>query len=511
VTAAAGTGALDPRTPILVGVGVGGSGAEAADLMSAATEAALADAGGRSLAGAVVSVSVPQGSWSYPDPGRLVADRIGARSARSELSEVGIPQQRLVNDALSAICHGADGVFVVTGGEAKRWDRDRRGAGDRTAEGSGETPQPGAAPDVLHRRAGPLLEAVEVTHRLWEPVLQYAMIESALVAAEGRTVAEGRTEVDVLWARFNQVARSNPLAAFPAPRAAAAIGTASPDNRPLAFPYNKWHASQWTVDQAAALVLCSVATARRHQVPADRWLFPLVGIDSSHAVSLLARRHPERWPAMGVLGRAAEARTGRPIADCEVVEAYSCFPAAVRVQQRELGLDQAGTPTITGGMSFAGGPFNNFVLQATVAVAGRLRDEPGAVGVVTTVSGLLTKPGIGIWSATPDGRAPMVDDLAADCAAATEVVEVFDGEATSANGGAASGRRIFPDRSAATVVTATVTYDGMEPRRTVALCDRPDGRRSVAMTEDPEVAAHLTDHGLAGRAVEILGGELLLA
>ena len=174
---------------------------------------------------------------------------------------------------------------MVTGGEAKRWARDQP-AGRR---GEGETEQPGAAPDVTHRRPGPLLEPVEVRHRLWEPVVQYAMIENALVAAEGRTVAEGRAEVAGLWAGFNEVARGNPRAAFPEVRDAAAIDTPSPDNRPLAFPYNKWHASQWTVDQAAALVLCSVGTARRLRLPADRWIFPRVGLDSSHALSLLAR------------------------------------------------------------------------------------------------------------------------------------------------------------------------------------------------------------------------------
>ncbi len=109
---------------------------------------------------------------------------------------------------------------------------------------------------------------------------------------------------------------------------------------------------------------------------------------------------------MEVLGRAAAARIGRPVAEVDRLELYSCFPAAVRVQQRALGLDPVGTPTVTGGMAFAGGPFNNFVLQSTAAMAHVLRDEPGALGAVTTVSGLLTKPGIGVWSATPDGRPP---------------------------------------------------------------------------------------------------------
>ena len=75
---APGTTALDPSTPVLVGLGLGGVGAEPAELMAAATEAALADAGGRRLVDEVACISVPQGSWSYPDPARLVAERLGA-------------------------------------------------------------------------------------------------------------------------------------------------------------------------------------------------------------------------------------------------------------------------------------------------------------------------------------------------------------------------------------------------------------------------------------------------
>ncbi len=498
---------LDPRTPVLVGAGVGGTGAPPEELMAVATERALADAGGRGLADAVAAVSVAQGSWSDGDPARHVAARVGARAARTELTELGIPQQRLIDDALRAILGGADGLFVVTGGEARRWARSQQPASEEGVVGAVRSvgrPVPGRPPDVVHRRQGPLVEPTEVEYRLWEPMLQYAMIEQALIRAEGRSMSEGRTDIAELWAGFNRVATVNPLAAFGRHRSAEEIATPSPDNRPLAFPYNKWHASQWTVDQAAALVLCSVEVARRLRVPTDRWLFPLVGLDSSHAVSLLVRQDPHRWPAMGVLGRAAQDRLGRPVADCELVELYSCFPSAVRVQQRELGLDPSGVPTVTGGMAFAGGPFNNFVFQSTVAVAGALRDRPEALGMVTTVSGLLTKPGLAVWSARPDGRLPLVGDLAAECRDATPTVAV-EGPAPE---GATPEQR---GGSVTTVVAATTTYEGMAPRRTVALCHRPDDRRVVAMSDDADVATVATTEGLVGRAVRVEDRRLRLA
>ena len=474
---------VDPRTPVLVGVGVASEPCEATELMSAALRAAVDDAGAARLAAAIDRVAVPQGNWAYPDPARLVARAVGADGARTHLVELGIPQQSLVNDALAAILAGTSEVAAVVGGEAKRWARD---------PGAVETAQPGAVPDVLHRRPGPVVEPVEVATGLWDPVQQYAMIDNALRAAEGRTVAEHRREVAELWARCNRVAQGNPLAAFPAPMTAEAIDTPSTPNRPLAFPYNKWHATQWTVDQAAALLLCSAGAAARLGVPRDRWLFPLVGIESSQAVSLLARTEPHRWPAMGVLGAAAAGRIGRPVAEAEVVETYSCFPAAVRVQQRELGLPTDGTPTVTGGMAFAGGPFNNFVYQATAAVAGRLRAEPGTLGVVTTVSGLLTKPGLAVWSAEPDGRGPLLGDLAVEAAAVTgvrDVVGTLDGYAGDAR-----------------VVTYTVTPEGLQPARTVALCDTADGRRCVAFSDDRDLAGRAEEVELIGVPVVVADG-----
>ncbi|MEZ5165392.1 MAG: hypothetical protein R2695_02490 [Acidimicrobiales bacterium] len=150
-----------------------------------------------------------------------------------------------------------------------------------------------------------------------------------------------------------------------------------PANRALAWPYNKWHNSQWGVDQAAALVFCSghARSRARHRswslgVPARR-------CGSSLSLSLSRRRDLHRWPAMQVLGETAAAHLGRPIAAMDHVELYSCFPVAGRVQQAELGLDPDATPTLTGGMAFAGGPFNNFVYQATVAMAERLGANRG--------------------------------------------------------------------------------------------------------------------------------------
>ncbi len=475
---------LAPSTPVLVGAATAHGDAEAVELMATALEAAAGDAGPSSLLGAVDRISVPQGTWSYPDPARLVAGRVGARAARTFLGRVGVPQQTLVNEALRAIAAGECQVAVVVGGEARA--RDRRA--ERAGTVATETAQPGAVPDVVLDREDDFIARPEIDAGLIQPVLQYALIENALGAAEGQGIDAQRTAIAELWERFNIVARSNPEAAFATPLSAAELATPSVTNRPLAFPYNKWHASQWTVDQAAALVLCSVGAARAHGVPTDRWVFPLVGLDATHVLSLSRRRDPHRWPAMGVLGRAAAERIGRPLDEVEHVELYSCFPSAVRVQQRELGLPLGATPTVTGGMAFAGGPFNNFVYQATASMVPLLRREPATLGLVTTVCGLLTKPGVAVWSATPDGHPPLLSDLAAEAAAATASVAV-------------AAEHHGPAR----VVTATVGYAGGDAARTFVLADAGPGRRCLGSSDDPGLARAALSGALIGTDVRISG------
>jgi acetyl-CoA C-acetyltransferase len=480
---------VDARAPLLVGVGVAvGDGAtEAAELMAQAVEAAARDTGTAGMLQATDRIAVPQGSWAYADPARFVADRVGAGHARTHLIDIGIPQQTLINAALRAIADGESEVAIVVGGEAKR----RAQLAEREGRSAPDTEQPGVTPDVHDRPHGELLAPPEINARIWNPVEQYALIENALRHAEDLSVAEHRAQIAALWARCNQIAAGNPHAAFPTPMTADEIATASPKNRPLAFPYNKWHSTQWTVDQSAALLFCSWEAAERYGVPIDRRVFPRVALDSSLAVSLSRRRQMHAWPAMTVLGDAAAQRIGRPLDEVEHVDLYSCFPSAVRVQQRALGLPRDGTPTITGGMAFAGGPFNNYVLQSTAAMADRLRAAPGELGLVTTVSGLLTKPGLAVWSTAP-GDEPLVGDFADEARAATDTVEVVDAH-----------------EGDATVASYTVTYADGAPSRLVMIADLEDGSRCIAVGDDPALAARGLEEELIGTRIGVRGGVLV--
>ena len=113
-----------------------------------------------------------------------------------------------------------------------------------------------------------------------------------------------------------------------------------------------------------------------------------------------------RWslaetPAIRTGGRRALALAGVGIDDVAIVDLYSCFPSAVRLGAASLGLDLAAQLTRTGGLSFAGGPWNNYAMHAIATIVGELRDRPAERALVWANGGYLTKHSFGIYAATP--------------------------------------------------------------------------------------------------------------
>jgi acetyl-CoA C-acetyltransferase len=58
--------------------------------------------------------------------------------------------------------------------------------------------------------------------------------------------------------------------------------------------------------------------------------------------------------------------------------------------------------TITGGMPFAGGPLNSYVLHSTVKLISKIRERKKGLGIITGVSGMMTKQSYALWSKNPD-------------------------------------------------------------------------------------------------------------
>ncbi len=95
---------------------------------------------------------------------------------------------------------------------------------------------------------------------------------------------------------------------------------------------------------------------------------------------------------------------GLGIDDIDYVDLYSCFPSAVQVAAAELGLaldDPARPLTVTGGLTFAGGPWSNYVMHSIATMAELLVANPGRRGLITANGGYLTKHSFGVYSTEP--------------------------------------------------------------------------------------------------------------
>lgn len=479
---------MNPRTPVLVGVAAvqehlddHTASAEPTALMASALQAAGEDAGSAALLRDADLIFAPRGFWDYLDPCREVANRIGARDARTCVAELGVLQTTLFARAAEAIADGSAGIALITGGEAKY-----RALRAQIAGGVAElTTTSNDAPDEVLEPEHDIISEAEIELGIAMPVSQYAMMDNALRAADGQSLDEHRRDVADLWAAMSRVAVDNPAAWTRDALSADAIREPVGKNRMLAWPYTKLHNSQWNVNQAAGLILCSVEKAEALGIPRDRWVFPLAVADSNHMEPMTERELPHRSFGFAHAGRAALDRAGIHISGVDHFELYSCFPVAVRIQQRELAVPDSKPVTLTGGMAFAGGPLNNFVLQAQVRMAEVLRSHPGSIGMTNAISGMITKQGVSLWST--ESHCPFGFDDVTQAAAADSVHRPL------AKGATGEG----------TIVTYTVLFDRGEPHQGVAVCDLDDGRRTLVRSDDRELAREMTTAEFCGRRVRV--------
>ena len=457
------------RAPVLIGVARitqrvddPGGGLDAVDLMTETVGAALLDAGAPGLARRVGMIGVPRGMWRCSDAARVIAQRIGAPDARTVTAEVGVLQHSVVTTACERIASGEIDAAIVCGGEA----RYRHVLASKAGVDAPEHPGRESAPDEVWRPSDPIVTAFEFERGVVMAPVQYSMIESAYAHAKGWTRSDHSARLGELWSSFAQVAASDPHAWDRNAPDVTEIVTASASNRMVSFPYTRLLCSQWNVDQAAALVFASLDVARELGVASDRMVFPIAAAESNAMIPMYQRADVHRWPAFEHASGAALELAAVSIDDIALLEIYSCFPSAVQVQLDALGIAGRRPISVTGGMTFGGGPLNNFVLQATVAMAERLREGDAAHGMVTGVSGLLTKPGIHVLSTHPRTDGFRSADVTALALRDTAVLPASNDSIGSA-----------------TIIAATVTYNRNEPPIARAVLDLEDGRRTVASSE----------------------------
>ncbi len=481
---------IDPRTPVIVGVGQvnvdTGDAPEPVELLAEAARVAARDANAPSILKDLDSIRVVRMlTRRYDNPASRVAKLIGAVPGHTAItSDGGHSPQMLINRSAIDIQRGSAQVVLIGGAEAWRTRVARKARGI-----SPTWPIPTGSDEAVDETIGdsrPMVHKWERDVGLELPVTYYSLFENAIRAASDCDVSTHSRRLGELWAGFSEIAVNNRYAAVRCLHSAEAVRTINRNNRIVAFPYSKLLCANSSVDQAAAVLMCSVEHAQALGIPRDRWIFLHSGAEANDTRYVSNRVNLHSSPAINAVGHSALSLAGLSIDDLAYLDLYSCFPSAVQVAVNELGILPDRDLTVTGGLTFAGGPWNNYSTHAVATMVGLLRENPQEYGLCTGNGGLLTKHAMGIYSARP-------------CSNGTRIGNPQD-EVD------AHGRRdLAPGHEGrATVESYTVIYgrDGA-PQRAILACHVPDGRRTWAYSSEQSICEAMTATDPIGCPVEI--------
>jgi acetyl-CoA C-acetyltransferase len=161
----------------------------------------------------------------------------------------------------------------------------------------------------------------------------------------------------------------------------------------------------------------------------------------------------------------------------------------VQVAANELGLpvgDPSRPLTVTGGLTFAGGPWNNYVTHSIATMAERLVTKPGLRGFITANGGYLTKHSFGVYGTEPPSHEFRWEDVQSE----------VDREPTRAAAVEWSG--------VGTVESWTTPFNRTGTAEKAFLAVRtPDDSRVLAVIPDPAEADATIRDDIAGAKVQV--------
>jgi acetyl-CoA C-acetyltransferase len=305
--------------------------------------------------------------------------------------------------------------------------------------------------------------------------------------------AAHRDRLAALQVGMSRIARENRHAWIREEVDVARVREPGPGNRMVHYPYTKLMTSNIAVDQAAALIVCSEEAARRFGVPAEKRVYLRAATEMGFGVRLGEREVLHRHPGQVLAAQRVLELARITPGDLDHVDAYSCFPFAVQAGAAALGLGLDPLPSVTGGMTFFGGPLGSYVVHSKACLFERLRADPGSVGVVGSLGGHYAHFGYGVYSTDPGEQTrPVVEDVGAEFATMPK-------------------RAVRPDSTdyAGPVTvesyTVEVAHDG--PKRLILTALTPEGHRIFARSHDPALMqAALADEELCGRPGRVAEG-----
>ena len=220
-------------------------------------------------------------------------------------------------------------------------------------------------------------------------------------------------------------------------------------------------------------------------MPESKWIYPWAATAAHDTYAVSNRDNLHSSPAIRIAGGRCLELAGLEVDDVHHVDLYSCFPSAVQVAAAELGLGEQRPLTVTGGLTFGGGPLNNYVMHAIARTAEILREDPGEVGFVSSNGGFITKHAFGVYSASRPPRPFRYEapQERVDATPTREAVPTFDG--------------------AVEIESYTVMYGPEGPVSGLAACLLDDGRRAWGNTQEADVLQSMVTEEFCGRLARL--------
>ena len=409
-------------------------------------------------------------SWTYAELAKKVSASIGCNNKVREFWKPagGTTPQDLLHDIAASMQKGELDVAIIVGAEAMRTRRKAVRAGQDL-----DWPERDKSVSPM-RGQRPFTSEWEAQHGLRLPIQLFPLLENAIRHANARSAEEQINIAAGLLNKNARVASDNPHAWFQDAPSAKEIASVTADNRMIAYPYNKRMNAIMDVDQAAAILVVSDRYLDSDSAQRKQAVAVLGGTGAEEVWNPIQRKSLSECLAMKVALKSTLKRGGLRVDEVDAFDFYSCFPAPIELALDALQIDfRDPRPfSITGGLAYAGGPGNNYVMHSLATAVARLRHKPSERILVTGVGMANTKHAATLLAHAENvpHSATGLTDYRIETADSALVVD------TKASG-------------TCTVVTYTIEYnrDG-DPINVIYILDTRDSKRAIANVSDPAAA-----------------------
>jgi len=478
------------KKPVVIGLGITqqkGSYAEldeALFLMEKVAMRAINDCGNPKIKDFIDVIDIPKGFWRYRDPGKWIAEKNNFSNAKTSVNKIGVLQQHLINNTCNKIIKGEIRAGLILGGEsrAKMIAALKEGVEYKEMELSTNPDQYVKAKDDLYGEGE--AEALGLM-----AVGYYAVMESAMRKSKSLTLKEHEDYLGSMYAEFSEIASKNQYAASDKSISKDQIMLANNDNKPMAYPYNKYHCTSWNVSQASAILICEEELADQLNISKQKRIYPMASSETNHMIALIQRPSLISSAGLKLASEKINEVVDENSINLDFIDLYSCFPVAVQQFENVLNLNTKISKTITGAMPFAGGPLNNYMLHATVQALLKLRNQSGN-SLITGVSGMMTKQSFCLWSSEYQMPFYHVD--------VTKKAQQLDKPIPISK--AKHGNGI--------VIGYTVLYEGTQPSLGVFYIEDSQGERKVVTSKDKEIISSMREKEWIEKEISYHGNQV---